>query len=85
MSKPNLEDSLDPVRVVLKNIVDITFSIVTNLKEQGKQAEANLLILWVAECLHGILIRKLRFYQLEPFTPMIVKGRYNALNCKAAK
>ena len=72
----------DPIRVILRDIVDITFDIVTSLKQEGKHTEANLLILWVAECLHGILIRKLRFHQLKPFTPDQVRNRYNAIRDK---
>ena len=80
MKESNLED---PIKVVLKSIVDITFTLVKSLKAEGKVSEANQLILWVAECLHGILVRKLKLYQIRPFTPATVRARYNAQRAKA--
>ena len=80
MNPDNLED---PIRVILKSIVDITFGLVRSLREEGRKAEAQQLILWVAECLHGILVRKLKFYQIRPFTPALVRARYNAKRDKA--
>ena len=76
----NLED---PIKVVLKSIVGITFTLVKSLKAAGKVSEANQLILWVAECLHGILVRKLKLYQIRPFTSETVVSRYNAHRAKA--
>ena len=80
MSQTNLED---PVRETLRNIVDITLDLVNSLHSEGKKAQATELIVWVAECLHGILVQKLRFYQVRPFTPGLVRDRYNAQKAKA--
>lgn len=74
----------DPIRSVLQKIVDITFSLVSTLRKEGKIEEANQLILWVSECLHCILVRKLKFYQTRPFTPMFVRQRYAALKARAS-
>ena len=80
MSKIDLED---PIRLTLKSIVDLTYILVKSLKAAGKVSEANQLIVWVAECLHGILIQKLKLYQFRPFTPESVRIRYNAQRAKA--
>ena len=80
MSEIDLED---PVRITLKSIVDITYILVKSLKAAGKVSETNQVIVWVAECLHGILVKKLKLYQIRPFTPETVRLRYNAQRAKA--
>ena len=42
MNPDNLED---PIRVILKSIVNITFDLVRSFREEGKKAEAQQLIL----------------------------------------
>ena len=76
-------DLKDPIRITLRSIVEITYILVKALKAAGKVSEANQIIVWVAECLHGILVKKLMFYQLKPFTPEVVRNRYNAQRAKA--
>ena len=73
----------DPVKLSLKNIIELTSSMVKSLRRVGRKAEAKQLILYVATCLYNILIRKQEHYQTNPFTPEWVKARYYAKRTKA--
>ena len=55
MREVNLED---PIKLTLKNIIELTSSMVKFLRREGRKKEAKQLILYVATCLHNILIRK---------------------------
>ena len=53
------------------------------LRREGRKKEAKQLILYVATCLHNILIRKQKHYITNPFTPEWVRARYYAKRTKA--
>ena len=74
-----ITDLDDPIKFTLKNIIELTSSMVKISKESriGRE-EANQLILYVATCLYNILIRKQEHYQTNPFTPEWVRARYYA-------
>ena len=80
MREINLDD---PIKFTLKNIIELTSSMVKFLKRAGRKEEANQLILYVATCLYNILIRKQEHYQTNPFTPEWVRARYYAKRTKA--
>ena len=80
MRETNLND---PIKLTLKNIIELTSSMVKSLKRQDRKEEANQLILYVATCLYNILIRKQEHYQTNPFTPEWVRARYYAKRTKA--
>ena len=73
----------DPIKFTLKNIIELTSSMVKFLRRAGRKEEAKQLILYVATCLHNILIRKQEHYQTNPFTPEWVRARYYAKRTKA--
>ena len=73
----------DPVKLTLRNIIELTSSMVKFLKRAGRREETNQLILYVATCLYNILIRKQEHYQTNPFTPEWVRARYYAKRTKA--
>ena len=66
MREINLDD---PIKFTLKNIIELTSSMVKFLKRAGRKEEANQLILYVATCLYNILIRKQEHYRTNSFTP----------------
>ena len=68
----------DPVRETLKNILDLTGDLVKQLREAGDDQQARSIIVWVATCLHIILVKKQRLYKQNPFSPTIVRKRYEA-------
>ena len=80
MREINLDDR---IKFTLKNIIELTSSMVKFLKRAGRKEEANQLILYVATCLYNILIRKQEHYQTNPFTPEWVRARYYAKRTKA--
>ena len=80
MRKINLDD---PIKFTLKNIIELTSSMVKFLRRAGRKEEANQLILYVATCLYNILIRKQEHYQTNPFTPEWVRAGYYAKRTKA--
>ena len=80
MRETNLDD---PIKLTLKNIIELTSSMVMSLKRQDRREEANQLILYVATCLYNVLIRKQEHYQAHPFTPEWVRARYYAQRTKA--
>ena len=80
MREINLDD---PIKFTLKNIIELTSSMVKFLKRAGRREEANQLILYVATCLYNILIRKQEHYLTNPFTPEWVRARYYAKRTKA--
>ena len=53
----------DPIKFTLKNIIELTSSMVNFLRRAGRKEEAKQLILYVATCLYNILIRKQERYQ----------------------
>ena len=59
----------DPVRETLKNILDLTGDLVKQLREAGDDQQARSIIVWVATCLHIILVKKQRLYKQNPFSP----------------
>ena len=73
----------DPVRESLKNILDLTGDLVKQLREAGEDQQAKSIILWVATCLHIILVKKQRLYKQNPFSPTIVRKRYYEAKHKA--
>ena len=79
MREVNLDD---PIKLTLNNIIELT-SIVKFLRRTGRKEEAKQLILYVATCLHNILIRKQLHYQTNPFSPEWVRARYYAKRAKA--
>ena len=81
MTEINLQD---PIKQTLKSIVDITYSIVSDYRRRGKDYEARELILWVANCLHKILVKKEKLYKENPFTPELVMSRYYIAKDRAA-
>ena len=74
---------IDPVRETLKNILDLTGDLVEQLREAGENQQAKSLILWVATCLHIILVKKQRLYKQNPFSPETVKIHYYEAKYKA--
>ena len=76
-------DLNDPIKLTLKNIIELTSSMVKSLKKQDRKEEASQLILYVATCLYNILIRKQEHYQTNPFTSEWVRARYYAKRTKA--
>ena len=80
MRKINLNDH---IKFTLKNIIELTSSMVKFLRRAGRKEEAKQLILYVATCLHNILIRKQEQYQTNPFTTEWVRARYYAKRTKA--
>ena len=80
MREVNLED---PIKLTLNNIIELTSSMVKFLGREGRKKEAKQLILYVATCLHNILIRKQEHYITNPFTPEWVRVRYYAKRTKA--
>ena len=79
MREVNLED---PIKLTLNNIIELTSSMVKFLRREGRKKEAKQLILYVATCLHNILIRKQEHYQTNPFTSEWVRARYYAKRAK---
>ena len=79
MREVNLED---PIKPTLNNIIELTSSMVKFLRREGRKKEAKQLILYVATCLHNILIRKQEYYQTNPFTSEWVRARYYAKRAK---
>ena len=77
-------DLEDPIKLTLKNIIELTSSMVKSLKKEGRKEKANQLILYVATCLHNVLIKKQDHYRTNPFTPEWVKARYYAQRAKTA-
>ena len=67
---------IDPVRETLKSILDLTGDLVKQLREAGEDQQARSIIVWVATCLHIILVKKQRLYEQNPFSPEIVRKRY---------
>ena len=60
----------DPVRETLKNILDLTGDLVKQLREAGDDQQARSIIVWVATCLHIILVKKSKgFTKRIPFPP----------------
>ena len=80
MKEENLND---PIKLTLNNIIELTSSMVKSLRRVGRQEEAKQLILYVATCLHNILIRKQKHYQTNTFSPEWVRARYYAKRAKA--
>ena len=80
MREVNLED---PIKLTLKNIIELTSSMLKFLRREGRKKEAKQLILYVATCLHNILIRKQEHNITNPFTPEWVRARYYAKRTKA--
>ena len=80
MREVNLED---PIKLTLNNIIELTSSMVKFLRREGRKKGAKQLILYVATCLHNILIRKQEHYITNPFTPEWVRARYYAKRTKA--
>ena len=80
MKEENLND---PIKLTLNNIIELTSAMVKSLKRVGRQEEAKQLILYVATCLHNILIRKQKHYQINPFSPEWVRARHYAKKAKA--
>ena len=77
------ENVIDPVRETLKSILDLTGDLVRILREAGEEQQAKSIIVWVATCLHIILVKKQRLYQQNPFTPDIVRIHYYEAKYKA--
>ena len=63
------KNATDPVRETLKNILDLTGDLVKQLREAGDDQQARSIIVWVATCLHIILVKKQRLYKQNPFFP----------------
>ena len=80
MKETNLND---PIELTLRNIIELTSSLVKFLKRTGIGEEANQLILYITTCLYNILMRKQEHYQTNPFTPEWVRARYYAKRTKA--
>ena len=70
------ENVIDPVRETLKNILHLTGNLVGQLREAGEDQQARSLIVWVATCLHIVLVKKQRLYKQNPFSPEIVRMHY---------
>ena len=60
---------IDPVRETLKSILDLTGDLVKQLREAGEDQQARSIIVWVATCLHIILVKKAKALQTESFFP----------------
>ena len=80
MRETNLNDA---IKFTLRNIIELTSSMVKSLKKQSRREEVNQLILYAATCLYNVLIRKQEHYQTNPFTPEWVRARYYAQRTKA--
>ena len=74
---------IDPVRETLKNILDLTGDLVRQLREAGRDQQARSIIVWVATCLHIVLVKKQRLYEQNPFSPEIVRMHYYEAKYKA--
>ena len=74
---------IDPVRETLESILDLTGDLVKQLREAGEDQQARSIIVWVATCLHIILVKKQRFYKQNPFSPEIVRIHYYEAKYKA--
>ena len=77
------ENVIDPVRETLKNILDLTGDLVRQLREAGQDQQAMSIIVWVATCLHIVLVKKQRLYEQNPFSPETVRTRYYEAKYKA--
>ena len=77
------ENVIDPVRETLKSILDLTGDLVRTLREAGEEQQAKSIIVWVATCLHIILVKKQRLYQQNSFTPDVVRIHYYEARYKA--
>ena len=73
----------DPIKFTLKNIIELTSSMVKFLRRAGRKEEAKQFILYVITCLYNILIRKQEHYQTNPFPLEWVRARYYAKRAKA--
>ena len=49
---------IDPVRETLKSILDLAGDLVKQLREAGEDQQARSIIVWVATCLHIILVEE---------------------------
>ena len=72
----NDKNVIDPVRETLKGILDLTGDLVKQLREAGEDQQARSIIVWVATCLHIILVKKQTLYKQNPFSPEIVRIHY---------
>ena len=77
------ENVIDPVRETLKSILNLTGDLVKQLREAGEDQQARSIIVWVATCLHIILVKKQRLYKQNPFSPEIVRIHYYEAKYKA--
>ena len=77
------EEIVDPIREILRKILDLTASMVAFYKENGLNEKALELILWVTTCLHAIIVEKKRIYIERAFTPEEVKMKYYATKTRA--
>ena len=77
------ENVIDPVRETLKSILDLTGDLVKQLREAGEDQQARSIIVWVATCLHIVLVKKQRLYKQNPFSPEIVRIHYYEAKYKA--
>ena len=77
------ENVIDPVRETLKSILDLAGDLVKHLREAGEDQQARSIIVWVATCLHIILVKKQRLYKQNPFSPEIVRKHYYEAKYKA--
>ena len=77
------ENVIDPVRETLKSILDLTGDLVRQLREAGEEQQARSIIVWVATCLHIILVKKQKLYQQNPFSPETVRIHYYEAKYKA--
>ena len=73
------------MRETLKNILELTGLITRQLRAAGEDGKAKSLILWVATCLHVILVKKEKLYRENPFTPSKVKAGYHETRYQAEK
>ena len=77
------ENVIDPLRKTLKNILDLTGTLVRQLREAGEDQQARSIIVWIATCLHIILVKKQRLYEQNPFSPETVRIHYYEAKYKA--
>ena len=77
------ENVIDPVRETLKNILDLTGDLVRQLREAGEEQQVRSIIVWVATCLHIVLVKKQRLYKQNPFSPEKVRKHYYEAKHKA--
>ena len=77
------ENVIDPVRETLKSILDLTGDLVRQLREAGEDQKARSIIVWVATCLHIVLVKKQRLYRQNPFSPEVVRKHYYEAKYKA--